>query len=447
MFEFEEDLGQNARIKVLGVGGGGSNAVNTMIRSHLDGVEFIAANTDIQALRSSHAQVKIQIGKALTKGLGAGANPEIGKNAAMEDETTLSDVLGGSDMVFITAGMGGGTGTGAAPVIAKIAKQMGALTVGVVTKPFPFEGKKRFKQAEAGIEALKENVDTLIVIPNERLLQVAGRDTPMIDTFKMADEVLLQAVKGISDLITVPGLINLDFADVKTIMSEMGMALMGAGSGHGDNRALEAAQKAISSPLLENVSIHGATGIIINITGPANMTLFEVNEASKLVQQEAHEDANIIFGAVIDDKMKDEIRVTVIATGFSKESKKTQHAPLSQSTHPHFQAKTRTSGVSFAGPTPLKAVPSSAPAATHFPADDYSPAPAHSTGSSMAGGVSVELASQERSAPLPNRFTRMPEEKPASDRMSLKKLIAEIGIVDEDQDEYDVPTFLRKQAD
>jgi cell division protein FtsZ len=427
MFEFEEDLSQNAKIKVIGVGGGGSNAVNTMIRSKLDGVEFIAANTDIQALRSSTAQVKVQIGKEVTKGLGAGANPEVGKSAAMEDQTSLAEVISGTDMVFITAGMGGGTGTGAAPVIAKVAKEMGALTVGVVTKPFAFEGKKRSRQAEMGIEALKENVDTLIVIPNEKLLHVAGKDTPMIDTFKMADEILLQAVKGISDLITIPGLINLDFADVKTIMGEMGMALMGTGMGKGENRAIEAAQKAISSPLLENVSINGATGIIINITGPSNTTLFEVNEASKLIQQEAHEEANIIFGAVIDDKMKEEIRVTVIATGFSKGVKKGTFAHAT--TLPKY-----------------KTVPS-----THSPMTKPSPvvtasegleaqvAPSFNTRPVGATVLGVQPLSSEA-------FELTPPQKEV-EYSDIKKLVAEIGMVEAEQDEYDIPTFLRKQAD
>src|SRR5262249_571127 len=269
MFEFEEDLAQNAKIKVIGVGGGGTNAVNTMIRAKLDGVEFIAANTDIQALRSNSAPIKVQIGRELTKGLGAGANQEVGKDASMGDEGALAEVMGGADMVFITAGMGGGTGTGAAPIIARVAKELGALTVGVVTKPFAFEGRKRARQAELGIDGLRECVDTLIVIRNERLLHVAGKETPMIDTFKMAGEVLLQAVKGMSDLITIRGLMKLDFGDVKTIMGEMGMALMGTGTGHGENRAIEAAQRAISSPLLENISINGATGIIINISGPS----------------------------------------------------------------------------------------------------------------------------------------------------------------------------------
>ncbi len=321
MFEFEDNLAGNATIKVIGVGGGGGNAVRTMIRSKLDGVEFIAANTDIQALRSHEAMVKIQLGNKLTKGLGAGSNPEVGRDAALEDVRTLQEALAGADLVFITAGLGGGTGTGAAPIIARVAKEVGALTVGVVTMPFAFEGKKRRQKAEQGMEALKNEVDTLITIPNEKLLSVSGKETALLDTFKMADSVLLQAVKGISDLITTPGLINLDFADVKTVMRETGMALMGTGSAHGESRALEAAKMAISSPLLENVSIAGARGILLNITGSSSMTLFEVNEASKLVQEEAHEDANIIFGAVIDDSMKDEIRVTVIATGFNREEK------------------------------------------------------------------------------------------------------------------------------
>ncbi len=429
MFEFEENLDQNAKIKVIGVGGGGSNAVNTMIRSKLDGVEFIAANTDIQALRSSNAQVKVQIGRELTRGLGAGANPEVGRNAAMEDQTFLAEVLAGSDMVFITAGMGGGTGTGAAPVIAKVAKEMGALTVGVVTKPFAFEGKKRSKQGDLGIDSLKENVDTLIVIPNEKLLQVAGKDTPMVDTFKMADEILLQAVKGISDLITIPGLINLDFADVKTIMGEMGMALMGTGSAKGENRAIESAQKAISSPLLENVSINGATGIIINITGPSNMTLFEVNEASKLIQQEAHEEANIIFGAVIDDKMKEDIRVTVIATGFAKSAKKGAFAPAT--TLPKYK-----------NPTPTFNAPSThRPAIVAHQSDNIVEISSSTQKAHMGANLFSSQPAQEA------LFDSNPPRREESELSDIKKLVAEIGVIDADQDEYDIPTFLRKQAD
>ena len=305
-----------ARIKVVGVGGGGGNAVNTMIASGLPGVEFIAANTDLQALGANFASTKIQVGMQLTKGLGAGANPEIGRQAALEDTEVIRDHLAGADMVFITAGMGGGTGTGGAPVVARIAKELGALTVAVVTKPFQFEGKKRMRQADDGMRELKDAVDTLIAIPNQRLLAVAGRNTSLLETFKKADDILLQAVRGISDLITVHGLINLDFADVRTIMAEMGMAMMGAGSASGENRAVEAAQKAVSSPLLEDISIHGAKGVLINITGSHDLSLHEVNEAATLIQEEAHEDANIIFGAVIDEQMGDEIRITVIATGF-----------------------------------------------------------------------------------------------------------------------------------
>ncbi len=319
MFEFSDDLNRMARIKVIGVGGGGCNAVNTMIEQRLDGVEFISANTDVQALQMSKAPAKIHLGTQITKGLGAGANPEIGKNAAIEARDQLMESLSGADMIFITAGLGGGTGTGGGPVIGEIAKDLGALTVGVVTKPFAFEGKQRAKKAEEGLKELKKIVDTVITIPNQRLLSVASKNTSFVEAFKMADDVLLHAVKGISELITVHGLINLDFADVRTVMSEMGMALMGSGLDSSENRATEAARKAISSPLLEDISIHGARGILINITGSSSMTLHEVNEASSLIQEEAHEDANIIFGAVIDESMGDEIMVTVIATGFGQD--------------------------------------------------------------------------------------------------------------------------------
>src|SRR3954464_7362265 len=318
LLEFDDEPTNRARIKVIGVGGGGGNAINTMIESRLEGVDFIAANTDVQALESNQAPTKIGLGGALTKGLGAGANPEIGRSAALEDITKLTEVLANADMVFVTAGMGGGTGTGAAPIIAQVARECGALTVGVVTKPFGFEGRKRRKQAEEGIATLAECVDTLITIPNDRLLSIAGQKTTMLDAFRKADEVLLNAVQGISDLITIPGLINVDFADVRTIMKEMGRALMGMGRACGERRAIEAAQQAISSPLLEDVSITGATGILINITGGPDLTLFEVNEASTLIQEAAHEDANIIFGSVIDANLIDEVRITVIATGFDR---------------------------------------------------------------------------------------------------------------------------------
>jgi len=316
LFEIEEDIGQVAKIKVIGIGGGGCNAVNTMITSHLEGVEFIAANTDLQALENSLATTKLQFGAKLTNGLGAGANPEIGRSAAIEDADKVRDALSGADMIFVTAGLGGGTGTGGAPVVADIAKELGALTVAVVTKPFIFEGKRRQRSAEKGLEEIKKHVDTLITIPNQRLLSISDENLSLVDSFKKADEVLLHAAKSISDLITIPGLINLDFADVKTIMCEMGMAFMGMGVASGENKATEAAQKAISSPLLEDISINGAQGLLINITGGNDLALHEVNDASSMIQEEAHEDANIIFGAVIDPKMEGEIRITVIATGF-----------------------------------------------------------------------------------------------------------------------------------
>lgn len=304
-----------AKIKVIGVGGGGCNAVNTMIRSGLMGVEYIVANTDSQALAANLAGTKIQLGGNVTKGLGAGANPEVGRKAAIEDYERLSEVLDGSDMVFVTAGMGGGTGTGAAPVIAKLARELGALTVGVVTKPFMFEGKKRSRQAEEGIRSLEESVDSLICIPNQRLLQLAGENLSLVDTFKAADEVLLNAVQGISDLINNTGLINADFADVSTVMTNKGLSLMGTGTASGPDRAIKAAKTAISSPLLEDVSIDGATGIIINITGNSSLTTHETNHAVTLIMEAADEDAEIIFGTVIDENMGENVKVTVIATG------------------------------------------------------------------------------------------------------------------------------------
>jgi len=317
LLEFDIDIEHFAQIKVIGVGGGGNNAVNRMITAGLRGVEFIAINTDKQALFLSKSNTKIQIGDKLTKGLGAGANPEIGEKAANESKEEIAQAIKGADMVFVTAGMGGGTGTGAAPVVAQIAKEMGILTVGVVTKPFMFEGRKRMQHAERGIETLKSTVDTLVTIPNDRLLQVAEKKTSIVDAFRIADDVLRQGVQGISDLIAVPGLVNLDFADVKTIMLDTGIAHMGIGRASGENRAEEAARQAIHSPLLET-SITGARGVLLNITGGADLGLFEVNTAAELVQQSADADANIIFGAVIDENLKDEILITVIATGFDK---------------------------------------------------------------------------------------------------------------------------------
>jgi cell division protein FtsZ len=325
MFQLAEpNIMNSAKIKVIGIGGAGGNAVNTMISCNLKGVDFIAANTDSQALGASHSPIKIQIGAEVTKGLGAGSDPDVGKRSAIETKDALKDTLAGADMVFITAGLGGGTGTGGAPIVAEIAKELQILTVAVVTKPFLFEGKKRNMQAEEGIEELRKIVDTLIVVPNQRLLSLGGKNLSLLEAFKKADDILYHAVKGISDLIMVPGLINLDFADVKNIMSEMGMALMGTGISSGENRAIEAAQRAISSPLLEDNTIQGAHGILLNITGGPDMTLFEINEASSLIQSEAHEDANIIFGTVVDENMGDEIRITVIATGFNEAEKHKQ---------------------------------------------------------------------------------------------------------------------------
>jgi cell division protein FtsZ len=401
MFELVEHVQLGARIKVIGVGGGGGNAVNTMIAGKLTGVDFIVANTDAQALEANRATVKIQLGEQITKGLGAGANPEIGRRAAMEDEAKLREYLAGADMIFITAGMGGGTGTGGAPVIAKIAHEIGALTVGVVTKPFMFEGKKRMCQADEGIHDLKASVDTLIVIPNQRLLSIAARTTTMLEAFHKADDILLQAVRGISDLIMTPGLINLDFADVRTVMAEMGLALMGAATASGENRAIEAAQKAISSPLLEDISIHGARGLLINITGGPDLGLHEVNEAATMIQEEAHDDANIIFGAVIDERMKDEIRVTVIATGFGEKEERRQ---------------------------PINSLAAAAAAAA-----------ANNRGKKV---VHLGTIVDDLEAPTWQRRKASGEE---AEPVPLEK--AAVQFSKEDDDRFDIPTFLRRQMD
>ncbi len=323
--QFNEEPSNNAKIKVIGVGGGGTNAVNRMIDAKLEGVEFLVANTDLQALKLSRAPQKLQLGVKLTNGLGAGANPEVGRKAALEDADKIIEALEGADMVFVTTGLGGGTGTGAAPIIASLASEMGALTVGVVTKPFAFEGRRRQSQAERGLDELLESVDTMIVIPNEKLLAVA-RDAGFFESFRVADDILRQAVQGISDIITIPGIINRDFADVKTIMAGMGYAVMGTATARGDRRAIEAAQEAIASPLLEAGAIDGARGILINVTGSSTLKLAEVNEASTIIQTAAHEDANIIFGAVLDERMKDEVKITVIATGFKGEAHRPEHA-------------------------------------------------------------------------------------------------------------------------
>ena len=327
----DEERRAGARIKVIGVGGGGGNAVSRMVQAGFDGVEFIVANTDLQALQSNPAPVKLQIGSKLTKGLGAGADPDVGRQAALEDTDKLIQALDGADMVFVTTGLGGGTGTGAAPVIASLASELGALTIAVVTKPFRFEGRKRQTQAEAGLDSLRECVDTVITIPNERLLSIINRSTTFNDAFCTADDVLRQAIQGISDLILVPGLINLDFADVKTIMAGMGIAMMGTGLAEGDDRALEAAKRAISSPLLEGAAVDGARGVIINVTGGPDLSLIEVSEASSIIQEAAHEEANIIFGAVIDPSLQGKVKITVIATGFDRpHGKRTPVSSVSQ---------------------------------------------------------------------------------------------------------------------
>src|SRR5438874_2352035 len=349
--QFNEEQRNKAKIKVIGVGGGGGNAVNRMIDARMEGVEFVAANTDLQALQMSQAAVKIQLGVKLTNGLGAGANPEVGRKGALEDADKIIEALEGADMIFVTAGLGGGTGTGAAPIIASLASEMGALTVAVVTKPFAFEGKRRKSQADRGLDELIESVDTTIVIPNEKLLAVA-ENAGFFESFKVADDILRQAVQGISDIITIPGIINRDFADVKAIMAGMGYAVMGTASARGERRALEAAQRAIASPLLEAGAIDGARGILINITGSSSLKLSEVNEASTIIQSAAHEDANIIFGAVLDEKMKDMVKITVIATGFKTDAPQRRERGLSSAASAISRQRV-TSNFSMSEPSPM----------------------------------------------------------------------------------------------
>jgi cell division protein FtsZ len=363
--QYHEEPRNNAKIKVIGVGGGGNNAVNRMINARVEGVEFVVANTDLQALQMSQAPVKIQLGVKLTNGLGAGANPDVGKKAALEDTDKIIEALEGADMVFVTAGLGGGTGTGAAPIIASLASEMGALTVAVVTKPFPFEGKRRLQQAEKGLAELLESVDTMIAIPNERLLAVA-QNAGFFESFRIADDILRQGVQGISDIITIPGIINRDFADVKAIMAGMGYAVMGTATARGERRAVEAAQAAIASPLLEAGAIDGARGILINVTGSSSVKLAEVNESLTIIQSAAHEDANIIFGAVHDEKMKDEVKITVIATGF-KTMPQRAHAAVGAS---NTIANTRTASafVPATPPRPHPTYQAAAPAAPRLDA-------------------------------------------------------------------------------
>lgn len=335
MFEFDENIDQSARIKVIGVGGGGGNAVNTMIKTGIDGVEFIVANTDAQALRANSAPKKIQLGAKLTKGLGAGANPEVGKEAALEDRDRIASILDGADMVFVAVGLGGGTGTGAAPIIAQAAREIGALTVGIVTKPFSREGKLRMQKAEDGVCELKNVVDCLLVIPNDRLIGLAGKSMSVVDAFRPADDVLRQAVQGISDLITTQGMINVDFADVKTVMSDRGMAMMGIGIAEGEKRATEAAMQAISSPLLEEIDISGAKGVLVNICGSSSMTMDDFDEVSRIIHEKVHEDANIIVGLVINEEMGQRIKVTAIATGFGSSFEKNNIIEEQQKSRPN----------------------------------------------------------------------------------------------------------------
>jgi cell division protein FtsZ len=451
LIEFDDV--SHAKILVIGTGGGGGNAVNTMISGNLDGVEFVVANTDLQALEANMAPHKIQLGNALTKGLGAGANPEIGRRSAEESMQSIADLISGADMVFVTAGMGGGTGTGAAPVIAQIARDCGALTVGVVTKPFGFEGKKRARQAVEGIDRLAAAVDTLIVIPNNRLLALVGQNTSMVEAFRKADSVLLNAVQGISDLMTVPGLINVDFADVRTIMAGMGRALMGTGVGQGKRRATEAAETAISSPLLEDVSIEGATGILINITGGPDLTLHEVNEASSLIQNAAHEDANIIFGSVIDPNLSDEVRITVIATGFDRSGKlatppepPTTKRP-SQVTLPYDMSTQTTkeypAPMPPRGNTKAQAMVVDEPD-IHIELDSpVDRAIAELSAPVPEGEPSQRMASGSGPAPADGTPLVQPDRKRAQSRPSIKTVLA--GEIDTES-ELDVPTFIRRHS-
>ncbi|AJF07286.1 cell division protein FtsZ [Geoalkalibacter subterraneus] len=386
MFEFDDSLDQTAKIKVIGVGGGGGNAVNTMIDNMVDGVEFLTANTDAQALKNSHAPMKVQLGSKLTKGLGAGANPEIGREAALEDRARIAEFLDGADMVFIAAGLGGGTGTGSAPIIAEVARELGALTVGVVTKPFTREGKQRMKKAEQGVECLKKVVDSLIVIPNDRLLGLAGKNMSILDAFKPSDDVLRQAVQGISDLITTSGLINVDFADVKAIMSERGMAMMGIGAASGEKRAAEAAQKAISSPLLEDIDISGAKGVLVNICGSSSMTMEEFDEASRIIHEKVHEDANIIIGLVVNEEMGENLKITAIATGFGESFERSKLA-----------------------------------------SDELKAQAAMAMGSKVDRDIPAFIRERQRE--------------------SIRNMRSTLGGASGSEDEYDIPTFLRKRVD
>jgi cell division protein FtsZ len=423
MIEFDENKSLGAKVKIIGIGGGGNNAINTMISSQLSGVEFIAANTDAQALAANLAPIKLQLGASLTKGLGAGANPEVGRKAALEDVDKIRDALKGADMVFITAGLGGGTGTGGAPVIAEVAREMGALTVAIVTKPFQFEAKKRMKQAEEGLANLKMTADALITIPNQRLVSISGKSMTLLEAFKKADEILYHAAKGISDIIVGYGIINLDFADVRTIMAETGMALMGTGIASGENRSVEAAQKAISSPLLEDISIEGARGLLINVTGGQDMTLSEINEATTLIQKEAYEDANIIWGMVIDEKMREEIRITVIATGFGKAEEKAMSRA---------GAREKAAPISLTIRDGLRVTPRENPRENFK--DHVKENVRENYKENVKENTNRDIPTFMRKAKVKERFDEL-------------KLVETPDFSMEDNDRFDIPTFLRKQAD
>lgn len=430
MIEFDEIQRSGPRIKVIGIGGGGGNAVQNMILLGIAGVEFVVANTDNQALEANLADVKLQLGHGLTKGLGAGAKPEIGASAAKESIDRIEELLLGADMVFIAAGMGGGTGTGAAPIIADVARRLGALTVGVVTKPFLFEGNRRKKVAEKGVEALKQAVDTLIVVPNNRLLQLADEKTSMLDAFRMADQVLYNAVKGISDIITQQGIVNVDFADAISVMSDQGMALMGIGRGKGERRALDAAEKAISSPLLEDVSVEGAMGILVNVTGGPSLTLHEVNSAIEMITQAAHEDANIIFGYVVDEKMEDEVAITVIATGFDANKKMTRQMPESTTVHTTTSQQTVYASGMREAPTYARATWERAEVEVRAPMN--------------APHMQPPQAMRPRQVAEPKVPVLAPLEDEQVDRSYAANRPASAQSNATKEDEYDIPTFLRR---
>ncbi len=442
MIELNDRNDPGARIKVIGVGGGGGNAINTMVAGRLDGVEFIAANTDVQALSNNRASVKIQLGKGSAKGLGAGANPERGREAALETRDQIADALAGADMVFVTAGMGGGTGTGGAPIVADVAKQCGALTVGVVTKPFLFEGNKRRKQAEQGLAELKAAVDTLIVIPNQRLISVAGEHVSLADAFKRADEVLLNAVQGISDIITVHGLVNVDFADVRTIMSEQGVALMGTGYATGQTRAIEAMQAAISSPLLEDVTIDGAMGLLVNITGGPSLTLHEVNDAVTLAQTSADPEANIIFGSVVDERMGDAVKITVIATGFAQREVPIRLInPVERPVHRAAPVQQQRPVASAQRSAPVAQRPAPPPAITPLPV----PTPAEPRREAVPARAAPVQATL---APKPVPLTSKPATAPARSALVKTRAVERPPVASDafsagDDDQFDIPAFLR----